>query len=72
MSETENGAQLMTVTEATKYLGLSRGTFEKLLYEGALPAINLRSPQSRRNNWRIRKADLEAFLKSRQIRPVAA
>lgn len=48
---------LLSLQEARATLGISNGTFQKLLREGRLPVVRL-SPRT----VRVRRVDLEAFV----------
>ena len=56
------GDELMTVAEVATMLRLNDQTVRKWLREGRLPGIYL---GSRTAGWRIRRADVVAFLDAR-------
>ena len=58
--------ELFTVAETASILGVSRKLVSAWIRQGALPAIRLGPGQ---RLLRIRRADLEAFIASGQIRP---
>ncbi|HXF81319.1 MAG TPA: helix-turn-helix domain-containing protein [bacterium] len=59
--------ELLTVEQVAAYLQLNRLTVYRYIREGRLPAIKLGKA------YRIRKADVEAFLESQTVRgPVQA
>ena len=50
------GHELMTCAEAAAYLRLHERTIGRLLKQGALPGVKVG------RQWRLRRADLDAYL----------
>jgi excisionase family DNA binding protein len=50
--------EVMTVTEAAKYLGISGDTLYRYLGEGAIPAFKLG------NRWRFKRGTLDRWLEA--------
>ena len=55
---------LMTITEVTAYLKVSRSTVFRLMRDGELPSIKF----SAKKFTRIRRSDLEAFIERHSTR----
>lgn len=58
------GAEIISVREACRFLSVHRNTLYKLIREGEIPAFRL----MRGSRWRFRKNDLEEWLEDRQAR----
>lgn len=58
------GAEIISVREACRFLNVHRNTLYKLIREGEIPAFRL----MRGSRWRFRKNDLEEWLEDRQAR----
>lgn len=58
-------SMLKTVEESAELLGLSRQTVQRMISEGTLPAVCLRSGR-RKKTWGIRKEALERWLQGRE------
>ena len=54
------GHELMTCAEAAAYLRLHERTIGRLLKQGALPGVKVG------RQWRLRRADLDAYLAGAQ------
>jgi excisionase family DNA binding protein len=57
--------RLYTVGELAEYFRVDPESIRRWLRDGRLIGINL----GRRSGWRIRQADLEAFVEARRTRP---
>jgi excisionase family DNA binding protein len=63
--------ELLTVTEAAEYLSVSRKSVEVMIAHGTLLAVNVATlATSKRKAWRLRRQDLDQFLRNRQQKPV--
>jgi excisionase family DNA binding protein len=54
--------ELLSVSEASRSLGLHRNTIYKLIQEGEIPAFRL----TRGGRWRFKRGDLEEWLRDKQ------
>lgn len=54
-------SDLLTVKEVAEILRVSQPTVLRMIEDGELPAIRVR------NQWRIRRAELDAYLQGRQF-----
>jgi excisionase family DNA binding protein len=52
----QNGPALLTLSEAAAYLRVHRRTMTRLLQERQVPGVKIG------RQWRVRKADLDAYL----------
>ena len=62
----DNSAQIISVAEACRFLGVHRNTLYKLITEGDLPAFRLTTG----GRWKFRKTDLDEWLENRQVRGI--
>lgn len=62
--EAGEGAEIISVREACRFLNVHRNTLYKLIREGEIPAFRL----MRGSRWRFRKNDLEEWLEDRRAR----
>jgi excisionase family DNA binding protein len=60
--------KLLNIEEVAEDLGVSRQTVARMIAEGSLPAICLRSGRKKKV-WRIRPEALERWLKERETPP---
>ena len=60
--------KLLNIEEVAEDLGVSRQTVARIIAEGSLPAICLRTGR-RKKVWRIRPEVLERWLKERETSP---
>jgi excisionase family DNA binding protein len=61
----ESIKKLLSIDAVAEYLDISRQTATRMILEGALPAILLRSGR-RKKVWRVRPEALESWLKERE------
>jgi len=59
--------QIISVAEASDFLGVHRNTLYKLIREGEIPAFRL----IRGGRWKFRRSDLEQWLEDRKARRIA-
>lgn len=64
----DSPTQLLSITTVAGQLSCSRGHVYNLIAERALPAVEIKTPGSKRPKTRVRAADLEAFITSREHR----
>ena len=57
--------KLLSIEQAADSLGVSRQTITRMIAEGALPAICLRSGR-RKKVWRIRSEQLEKWITQKE------
>lgn len=57
-------ADIMSVPEACKFLGVHRNTLYKLIQEGEIPAFRM----TRGGRWKFRRAELHQWLEDKQSR----
>jgi excisionase family DNA binding protein len=62
-------AEWMTVEQAAQFAGVSTKTIRRAIRKGELAASNVRG-SSRRPTWRIKRSDLEGFMKNNEARNV--
>lgn len=63
--------ELLTVTQAAKYLSLSRRSIDTMIKTGELLAINVATRRNgQRKKWRLNRSDLDLFLRGRKQRPM--
>jgi len=55
---------IMSVPEASTFLGVHRNTLYKLIREGEIPAFRL----IRGGRWKFRRSELEQWIEDRQAR----
>lgn len=66
-----NAPELLTVTQAAKYLTLSRKSIETMIKQGTLLAINVSTQRdAQRKQWRLKVSDLDEFLRARKQKPM--
>jgi excisionase family DNA binding protein len=53
---------LVTVAQAAKQLGLSRGSIYDLLYRGELASVQIPSQNGRRSTRRIEQTEIDALV----------
>ena len=59
--------QIISVVEASDFLGVHRNTLYKLIREGEIPAFRL----IKGGRWKFRRNDLEQWLEDRKARRIA-
>ena len=59
-----NSADIISVPEACKFLGVHRNTLYKLIQAGDLPAFRMMTG----GRWKFRKKELEQWLEDKQSR----
>jgi excisionase family DNA binding protein len=57
--------KLLSIEEVGEYLGVSRQTVTRMILEGVLPAICLRSGR-RKKVWRVRPEQLDRWLTQKE------
>lgn len=57
-------AEVISVPEASAFLGIHRNTLYKLIREGEIPAFRLMTG----GRWRFRRSELEQWLEDRTAR----
>ena len=62
ISDTNEAVEVISVTEACRYLGVHRNTLYRLIHEEDLPAFKM----SRGGRWRFRRGDLRGWLEDKQ------
>ncbi|MEO8323742.1 MAG: helix-turn-helix domain-containing protein [Actinomycetota bacterium] len=62
MSQTQYGAELLTVGEVAGIMRVSNMTVYRLIKSGQLPAIRVGK------NYRIRRGDIDRYLNDRTVR----
>lgn len=64
MTVTHSQAQIavLTIQQVADRLGCSKPHVYRLINSGALPAVDIASPDSKRSKTRVRLDDLAAFL----------
>lgn len=63
---TEDTATALSVQQAARELGVGTSHIKRAIYSGALRAVDLRTPGSKRAFWRIKAADLAAYIASKE------
>jgi excisionase family DNA binding protein len=58
--------ELMSVLEASRFLGVHQNTIYKLIREGEIPAFRL----IRGGRWKFKRSELEQWIEDRQARSV--
>lgn len=58
--------------EVGERFGISTSAVLSLIRSGALPAVNVSPPGTRRPRYRISESDIAEFLERRAVRPPAA
>lgn len=66
------GGELLKLDDAADYLSCSRRNVEKMIESGQLHPIDIsaRGDSAKRRTWRIRRRDLDAFIRSRMMRAI--
>lgn len=65
--------ELLTVTEAADYLSISRKSVDTMILNGQLLAVNVATlATGKKKAWRLRRTDLDNFLRLRQLKPALA
>lgn len=62
LAEKMEPAEIISVAQACKFLGVHRNTLYKLISEGEIPAFRLTTG----GRWKFRKSELEEWLENRQ------
>ncbi len=62
----ETATEMMSVPEASNFLGVHRNTLYKLIREGDIPAFRL----IRGGRWKFKRSELEQWLEDKQARRV--
>lgn len=62
LAEKMEQAEIISVAQACKFLGVHRNTLYKLISEGEIPAFRLTTG----GRWKFRKSELEEWLENRQ------
>ena len=62
----QEARELMSVPEASHFLGVHRNTLYKLIREGEIPAFRL----IRGGRWKFKRTELEQWIEDRQARSV--
>lgn len=62
VDDAEGIGDLISVTEACRFLGVHRNTLYRLIREEELPAFKM----TRGGRWRFRRADLRGWLDDKQ------
>jgi excisionase family DNA binding protein len=57
-------SDIMSLPEASEFLGVHRNTLYKLIREGEVPALKL----TKGGRWKFRRTELERWLEDRQAR----
>jgi excisionase family DNA binding protein len=64
-----SGPMLLTVTEASNELGVSRSTTQHLINTGRLTTVELDTGKAMKPTRRIRRSDLVAFVENLAVQP---
>ena len=59
-------AEILSVPEASRFLGVHRNTLYKLIREGEIPAFRL----MRGGRWKFKRGELEQWIEDRQAKGV--
>lgn len=59
--------KLLTMAQAGELLATKRDTTYRLVYSGALKAIDLRVPGARKPKWRIPVSAIDALIQARRV-----
>lgn len=64
LAENIEQVEIISVTQACRFLGVHRNTLYKLISEGEIPAFRLTTG----GRWKFRKSELEEWLENRQAK----
>lgn len=64
--------ELLSAGMVSEVLGVNIDIVRRWIASGELPAVDVSEHRAERRRWRVRRADLEAFLVARQSAPAAA
>lgn len=59
--------KLLTMAQAGELLATKRDTTYRLVYSGALKAIDLRVPGAKKPKWRIPVSAIDALIQARRV-----
>lgn len=59
--------KLLTMAQAGELLATKRDTTYRLVYSGALKAIDLRVPGAKKPKWRIPLSAIDALIQARRV-----
>lgn len=64
------GEQLLTIAQAGDRMATKKDTTYRLVYSGALKALDLRVPGAKKPKWRIPASAIDALIAARMNKPV--
>lgn len=64
------GVRMLTIAQAGDRLATKKDTTYRLIYSGALKAVDLRVPGAKRPKWRIAESAIDALIQARQSKRV--
>lgn len=62
--------QLLTIAQAGDRMSTKKDTTYRLIYSGALEAIDLRVPGAKRPKWRIPASAIDALIAARKSKAI--
>lgn len=65
---------LINLREAARRIGCTSRQVQAMIYAGTIHGVDIstKGPSAKRKTWRIRPRELDAFIRSRVLRPNAS